>query len=70
MEDDQTLEEEEGEGCQVEVNVEPHDDIAGRGEVADDVGGEDAEEAHLETNLCDIVRVETTETGNCVRIYK
>ena len=43
MEDDQTLDEEEGEGCQVEVNVEPHDDIAGRGEVADDVGGEHAE---------------------------
>ena len=60
MEDDETLDQEEGEGGEVEVDVEGDDDGAGAGEVSKNVSDEGTDEVDLETNLSHIIRIETT----------
>lgn len=60
VKDDQALNEEEGEGSEGEVYVERNGDTAANIEEAEHVGDENTEDVELETNLSNIVRVETT----------
>ena len=57
MKDDETLDEEEGEGCEVEEDVEGNDDGTVSREVANDVCDEGTDEVDLETNLSHIIRI-------------
>ena len=61
MEDDETLQQEEGEGGEEEEDVERDDEGAGGGEETDGCDDEAQTEADLEPNLSHVVRVQTTE---------
>ena len=61
VQDDQTFDEEEGEGSEGEVDVESYSDAADNIEEADHEGDEETENVELETDLSNIVRVEATE---------
>ena len=57
MKDDETLDEEEGEGCEVEEYVEVNDDGTGSREVSNNVGDDGTDKVDLETNLSHIIRI-------------
>ena len=57
VQDDQTLQQEECEAGEVEVDVEGDDDSAGAREVSNDICDEGTNEIDLETNLSHIIRI-------------
>ena len=61
VEDDQTLQEQEGEGGEEEEDVERGDDGAGGGEETEGCHDVAETEADLEPNLRHVIRVQTTE---------
>ena len=61
VQDDEALQQHEHEGGEVEVDVESHDDFTENREVADDSGEEHEDEADLETDLSNVIRIETAE---------
>ena len=63
VENDETLQEQEGEGGEEEEDVERDDEGAGGGEETDGCNDVAETEADLEANLCYIIRVQTTEMG-------
>ena len=60
MQDDQTLQQEECEAGEVEIDVEGDGDVADNIEVTDDDRQHSTEQVDLEADLSHIIRVETT----------
>ena len=61
VQDDETLQEHEREGGEVEVDIESHNDLASNGKIVNYACNENKDQADLEANLCHVVRIEAAE---------